>query len=236
MSAQQKEIPWIECSGANSLPPVETFPAAMEAVTKQESAPTDNDAWNCLLATNSRLEKRVAELEGVRGDLKTASDVLQDFEGSTVHEQAQQAVRKIDALEKMLKDSNHIKQAALDGVKMWSERANKNADDLAAAKARLKQLEWIPYSERKPMREDADSVGEVVATDGKKEWQLPWDAKANIPTHWRAFAPPTPIDIDRVEFEKWWSGRIHDPSQHKSSLMEAMYDSWKAARAKEEKK
>lgn len=46
-----------------SLPPIETFSAAMESVTKQESPPTDNDSWECLLRTNAQLGKKVVELE-----------------------------------------------------------------------------------------------------------------------------------------------------------------------------
>lgn len=152
-----------------TLPPIETFPVAMEAVTKQESAPTDNDSWNCLLATNARLGRKVAELE----------------------------------------------------------------NKLTAAEARLKQLEWVPYSERKPTREEADDCGYVVITDGINEWQSPWAVRVKKATHWRPIALPITVDTDRVEFEKWWSEKMHDPSQRKSSLMEAMYDSWKAARAKE---
>lgn len=153
------------------LPPIETFPAAMEAVTKQESSPTDNepkaveapadnDTWNCLLATNSRLEKRVAELE-----------------------------------------------------------------------ARLKRLEWIPYCERKPTKGDADHFGNVIATEGSKAYAVTWDYDPVKSTHWRPFAPPAHIDIDRVEFEKWWKSSGFEKIMNE----ETAFQCWKAARAKEVK-
>lgn len=52
-----------------SLPPVETFPAAMEAVTKQEATPTDNDAWESLLHNNANLKCEVLELKKQRDAL-----------------------------------------------------------------------------------------------------------------------------------------------------------------------
>lgn len=54
------------------LPPVETFPAAMEAVTKQESPPTDNDTWNSLLESRAKLERELRESRAREAQLKDA--------------------------------------------------------------------------------------------------------------------------------------------------------------------
>ena len=193
----------------------------------KEPAPTDNDTWEILLHTNAQLGRKVAELEGIRGDLKTAADVLQEFEGSTVHEQAQQAVRRINELENQL--ASHPENSVLD--RTITELQSK----LTTAEARLKQLEWVPYSERKPTREDADNDGSVPVCgvkDGLFGWQ-PWDLVPEVGvTHWRPFAPPAPIDDDRVEFEKWWES---NNSTYTTTGKEAVYGIWKAARAKEVK-
>jgi len=56
------------------LPPVETFPAAMEAVTKQESPPTDNDTWNSLLESRAKLERELRESRAREAQLRAALD------------------------------------------------------------------------------------------------------------------------------------------------------------------
>lgn len=67
----------------------------------QEPPPTDNDAWECLLRTNADLGREVSELR-----------------------------RKVSSLTLQLEDANRLKQSALEGVKMWSDRSNQNADDI----------------------------------------------------------------------------------------------------------
>ena len=213
----------------------------------QEPPPTDNDAWECLLRTNADLGREVSELKA-----------------------------EVGALTLQLEDANRLKQCAFEGIKMWSSRANQNADDiekrekviesltdqlqgvitschlrgynvgdplgewiekqfedaeakLKAAEAKAAQLEWVPYSERKPTKEDADADDCVIAFDSSDASFIPWrfDAKPNrCLTHWRSFVPPAPIDIDRVEFEKWWTTSGFE----QITSAETAFQSWKAAR------
>lgn len=54
--------------------------------------------WNTR-PEEDRLRARIAELESLQGDIKTTSDVLQDYDGDTIWQQAQSAVARIGKLE-----------------------------------------------------------------------------------------------------------------------------------------
>lgn len=201
----------------------ESAALAVKSECAKESAPTDNDAWNSLLATNAQLGKKVAELDSSYGDLKTTADVLQEFEGDTVHEQAQQAVRRISELSE---DCSALR-AKLGLAQAYAQVGREELQSkLAAAEARLKQLEWVPYSERKPTLEDADDCGYVVIANRTREWQIPWSLHPETASHWRPFAPPI-IDNDEVDFENWY---LKNGSSYVGVKKGNMRKIWKAAR------
>lgn len=117
---------------------------------QDEFAPTDNDSWNSLLATNAKLGKEVAEL-------KRSRDKVSDYQ---------------DELEAKLK----------------------------AAESRLAELEWVPFTERRPTQEDADYDDCVTITDGKICLCQHWNEDRHpTATHWR------PFGFKRADlFEEWF--------------------------------
>lgn len=178
----------------------------------KEPAPTDNDTWNSLLNTNAQLGKKVAELE----DWKNQVEFVESEWNS------QEVAKLLD-----LPIGKSIRKGIMEQLPLLLSK-------LTTAEARLKQLEWVPFSKRKPTRKDANEFGWLCATDGKHTCQfkvqnLSIDKRW---THWRPFAPPTPIDTDRVEFEKWWKSHRHT---YTTTGKEAVYEIWKAARLKEAK-
>lgn len=60
-----------------SLPDKDSFAQAILTTTKRESAPTDNDCWKSLLATNARLGREVAELKRSRDEVSDYQDELE---------------------------------------------------------------------------------------------------------------------------------------------------------------
>lgn len=200
-----------------SLPPIETFSAAMESVTKQESPPTDNDSWECLLRTNAQLGKKVVELE------KDS-----DFWKSR-YEDAINATSFIQEEKESL--GLLVGQVTVtDGILALRRQRNELQSKLTAAQARLEQLEWRPVSV-KPTKEDADIHGHVLICrkDGDTGFGSIYVAWTPEVTHWRPAALPTIPDQSRVEFEKWWKS-----NGVSGFLEEAAFDLWNAAR-KEEK-
>ena len=205
---------------AEPLPPVETFPAAMEAVTKQESTPTDNDAWESLLHTNADLKREVSEL---KKELKGLSQDYADSDAEIVNLQAQ--------LQGVITACHLRGYNVGDPLGEWIEKQFEDAEaKLKATEARLAQLEWIPFSERLPSRADGDSRGYVLTANNKAHFVMWYNDTPAESTHWRPFTPPTLIDTERVEFEKWWSARCVSGEEHKTNLKDAMHDAWKAAR------
>ena len=67
----------------------------------------DYDALASRLAeANERIaaaEKRIAELEHVEGDTQTVADILRDFDGPEVYQQAQQAVAALAEAERFIR-------------------------------------------------------------------------------------------------------------------------------------
>jgi len=208
---------WNALFAARSLPPIETFSAAMESVTKQESPPTDNDSWECLLRTNAQLGKKVVELE------KDS-----DFWKSR-YEDAINATSFIQEEKESL--GLLVGQVTVtDGILALRRQRNELQSKLTAAQARLEQLEWRPVSV-KPTKEDADIHGHVLICrkDGDTGFGSIYVAWTPEVTHWRPAALPTIPDQSRVEFEKWWKS-----NGVSGFLEEAAFDLWNAAR-KEEK-
>lgn len=105
------------------------------------------------------------------------------------------------------------------------------SSQIQAAEARLAQLEWVPYSERRPTREDADDDECVIALDSSNMSFALWrfDAKPDrFFTHWRPFAPPAPpIDTDREEFKKFVQER---GDGYMPRTEDQLFEIWKAAR------
>ena len=63
--------------------------------------------------------------------------------------------------------------------------------DPAAAMARLKQLEWVPVTERLPELDDANEFEDVEWSDGKDIWQGSYKcAHTRSATHWRRVVLP----------------------------------------------
>lgn len=60
------------------------------------------------------LRARVADGDVVRGDLQTVADVLRDYEGETVWQQAQAAVARVAELEADVRDARGLLRGMID--------------------------------------------------------------------------------------------------------------------------
>ncbi len=110
-----------------------------------------------LAAENARLRARIAELEG---DLKTVADVLQEFDGDTIWQQAQAAVVRIAELEAVDKKPEPVAWRALvDGVWFTAStmRALVNALNQSAVISKTEPLYAAP-----PAREWVELTDEEV--------------------------------------------------------------------------
>ena len=210
--------------------------------------PTDNDSWECLLRTKAQLGKKVAELEEQLANVKRERDYATEhlvilaktfkLDGMTWSYVVSEVCSRFERLKNQL--ASHPENSALDHL--VTELQSK----LNTAEARLKQLEWRPVS-MKPTKEDADAWGRIPVTRlGEVLYQYinNWDQLPSNVTHWRPFAPPTPSDTDRVEFEKWaLQGQccefdlIWDEVRETYTSPESQiaWNAWKAARTKEVK-
>ena len=65
-------------------------------------------------AENEALRARVADGDVVRGDLQTVADVLRDYEGETVWQQAQAAVARVAELEADVRDARGLLRGMID--------------------------------------------------------------------------------------------------------------------------
>lgn len=115
--------------------------------------------------------------------------------------------------------------------------------ELAKANAELERLRWRPVSET-PTREDADSEGNVTATNGHHAWPQPWDSPVGAGRKfWRPFCPPTvptAQEKERAEFEAWavkrdYSIRIGtEKDRYADTSTDRAWTVWQAARASKE--
>ena len=65
-------------------------------------------------AQQAALRARVADGDVVRGDLQTVADVLRDYEGETVWQQAQAAVARVAELEADVRDARGLLRGMID--------------------------------------------------------------------------------------------------------------------------
>lgn len=89
-------------------PPIETDEDMMNALA---DALGDADA---LRTERDALRARVADGDVVRGDLQTVADVLRDYEGETVWQQAQAAVARVAELEADVRDARGLLRGMID--------------------------------------------------------------------------------------------------------------------------
>ena len=67
-----------------------------------------------MIVQNADLRARVADGDVVRGDLQTVADVLRDYEGETVWQQAQAAVARVAELEADVRDARGLLRGMID--------------------------------------------------------------------------------------------------------------------------
>ena len=68
----------------------------------------------CAVSRYEALRARVADGDVVRGDLQTVADVLRDYEGETVWQQAQAAVARVAELEADVRDARGLLRGMID--------------------------------------------------------------------------------------------------------------------------
>lgn len=79
--------------------------AMLDALTTEASKGAD---------VGAALRARVADGDVVRGDLQTVADVLRDYEGETVWQQAQAAVARVAELEADVRDARGLLRGMID--------------------------------------------------------------------------------------------------------------------------
>jgi hypothetical protein len=120
-----------------------------------------------------------------------------------------------------------------------AEVRKESAEEIATLTAELAKHQWRPVSVL-PTKADADVEGHVFvcSADGRIRGmhRIEWPFSTGV-THWRPFVPPpapSAEDLERAEFEKWWSCQ---PSWvHENNTKDAVFMGWQAARAGKEAK
>ena len=120
----------------------------------------------------------------------------------------------------------------------WEAQYTETLKQMEEKEARLAKLEWR-YRSIEPTAADGDKEGlvEILFEDGRANHAMWHVVKRKGYPFWRPVSSPpapSPEEVERREFEEWYSARCADSSQHKTALREAMFDSWQAARAGKE--
>jgi hypothetical protein len=140
--------------------------------------------------TCARAERAEAKLADLRGDLKTVADVLQDFEGDRVYEQAQKAIAELDRLK--ARDADWTEKA-----KVWlasPEAAQRLAGyrELGARCAMLEgklesQTVTLPSGETIPVHHGISAIADAL------QWWLDWEKQPSPLDTWGVHPPVMPV-------------------------------------------